>query len=142
MVLRKLILGLALALALHGFLAEVHLGLNGYDHRLERGQIPSAWHFGSAQAERLEACLAAVRREVPPGSHVVFASLPGPGAAELYRWRWAAYLLPEMDVLPLDSPETPRLAEYLVDYRRRLENPRLTGMRQLPGCRLFTVRRP
>jgi hypothetical protein len=139
---RKLILGLLLAVALHGFLAEVHSGLDGYDHRRERGQLPAAWRFGSAQTERLEACLAAVRKVVPPGSHIAFVSPPGPEEAELYRWRWAAYLLPEMDVMPLGSPETPRLAEYLVDYRRGFEHPWLTAPRELPGCRLFTVRRP
>lgn len=139
---RKLILGLLLAVALHGFLAEIHSGLDGYDHRHERGQVPGAWRFGSAQTDRLATCLAAVRKAVPPGSHIAFVSPPGPEEAELYRWRWAAYLLPEMEVLPLSSPETPQLAEYLVDYRRGFENPRLTGMRQLPGCRFFTVRRP
>jgi hypothetical protein len=141
-VLRKLILGFVLAWSLLGFLYEVRDGLDGIDHRRDRPVAPELWHLGSSQTERLRTCLTAVREAVPAGSYVVFVSPPGPSEAEFYRWRWAAYLLPDLHVLPLDSPETPRLAQYLVDYRRRFEHPWLGEMRQLPGCRLFTVRRP
>ena len=140
--LRKLILGFVLAWSLRGFLYEVRAGLEGYDHRHERQAGPARWYFGIPQQQRLAVCLAAVREHVPPGSYVAFVSQPGPGQAEFFRWRWAAYLLPEMHVLPLDSPETPELAQYLVDYRRQMAHPWLTEMRQLPGCRLYTVRRP
>jgi hypothetical protein len=140
--LRKLILGLALAASLYGFLAEVRQGLETYDHRSEHRAGPGQWRFGTPAVERISTCLAEVREVVPPGSFVVFVSPPGRGDVEFFRWRWAAYLLPEMEVLPLDSPETPQRAQYLIDYRRRFEHPRLGAMRQLRGCRLFAVRRP
>lgn len=140
--LRKLILGLVLAWTLRGFLFEVRTGLEGYDHRGDWAAGPALWRFGIPQQERLAACLAAVRKHVPAGSYVAFVSPAGESGAEFFRLRWAAYLLPEMHVLPLDRPETPGLAQYLVDYRSGFEHPWLTEMRQLPGCRLFTVRRP
>lgn len=139
--LRKTILGLALAGAALGFLAEMSEAVGEYDRRESRYVRPEDWRAGSPQVARLERCLSGVREAVPAGSVVAFES-PGPEGARFFTWRWAAYLLPEHDVAPLLDPRAVDAARYLVTYAVRVEDPRIELIRRLPGCRLYRVRRP
>ena len=140
--LRKTILGLALAGAALAFLAEMGRAVGEYDRRESRfvGR-PEDWRSGMPQVARLERCLAGVRETVPAGSVVAFES-PAPDGARFFAWRWAAYLLPEYDVAPLLDSRTADAAQYLVTYAVRVEDPRIELIRRLPGCRLYRVRRP
>ncbi len=140
---RKLILGLAVAWCGFWFLRETQEALAGYDARQQARNGPLTWRTGMPQLARLEGCLAEVRERVPAGSRIAFASPPGEGRDDFFRWRWAAYFLPEHDLLfalfgenPASLPE----AEYLVDYRRGVRDPRLELLAQLRGCRLYRMR--
>lgn len=139
--LRKTILGLALAGAALAFVAEMSRAVGEYDRRESRfAGRPEDWRAGMPQVARLERCLAGVRETVPAGSVVAFDS-PGPDGARFFAWRWAAYLLPEHDVAPLLDTRTADAAQYLVTYAVRVEDPRIELIRRLPGCRLYRVRR-
>ena len=143
MSLRKLILGFVLAWGLLVMLREMSFALAQYDGRTSLNpRATIRWRYGTPPVERLERCLAGGRKLVPPGRVIVFVSPAGPQNADFYRWRWAAYLLPEHEVAPLRDSETGRLAEYLVAYQQDFQHPRLEAMAQLPGCRLYRVRKP
>ena len=139
---RKLILGLALVWTGFAFLAETRKSLERFDERQSRPSAPPYWRFGVRQLEDFEAFVAAARREVPAGSRIAFASRPGPNDADFFRWRWAAYLMPEMDVLPLAMWEGGERAAYVLAFRREVEDPRAEEIRRLPGGRLYRVRQP
>ena len=70
---------------------------------------PSWWRLGAPQPERLERCLHTLLPVVPAGSPVVV----GDAAGDLQHWRWAAYLLPERDVLP-SAEAAPVAVEYFL----------------------------
>lgn len=143
---RKLILGFALAWAVLSLLRETGRALAELDGRAELQGDVTSWQLGTPPVERLDRCLDLVRRHVLPGRVVVFASSTDAGPdGEFFRWRWAAYLLPQYDLAPLQSPvppETARLAEYLIAYDRALQIPRLEALDGSPGCRLYRVRKP
>jgi hypothetical protein len=152
-VIRKLILGLALAWAIAALLLETGRALAGFDDRGQsRDEVPS-WRFGTPQAEELDRCLALVRRRVPAGRIVVFASPAGASETpetpqtldhEFFRWRWAAYLLPRWEVAPLKDPTIRATADYVITWRRDLAIPRLALVAadpDVPGCRLYRVRK-
>jgi len=145
--LRKAIPGLLLLWCVLSFFAEMGKALGDWDRRIQQPRGPGGWRFGNPQLDRLIACLDDVRARVPPGSVIAFASPAGTGseAAErnaFFRARWAAYLLPEHEVLSIDDPSAPLLAEYAIDYRAGLDLPELELVAQLRGCRLLKVRRP
>lgn len=137
---RRLILVLFLAWSAFAFLAELAETFAGFDRRESERSDPIRWRFGVRQVGILEQCLAEARREIPAGSVVAFASPEGPAAAEFYRWRWAAYLLPEHDVLAISDPKAGELARYLIAHRRPIDHPRAEKVRQLTGCVLYRVR--
>lgn len=137
--LRKLILGLALAWAGFAFLAEVRHSLDLLDQRESRPFVPAHWRFGVRQLEDFQAALEAARREMPAGSRVAFTSRPGPEDADFFRWRWAAYLMPEMDVLPFSAFENGEPVAYVLAFRKEVQDPRLEMIRRLPGGRLYRV---
>jgi hypothetical protein len=140
--LRKTILGFALAWAGLAFLGEMSRAVGEYDRRESRiAGRPEEWRPGMPQPARLERCLAKVREIVPPGSVVAFEA-PGPEGARFFAWRWASYLLPEHDVAPLSDAQTDDLAQYFVTYAVRVEDPRIELIRRLPGCRLYRVNHP
>lgn len=139
---RKLILGLALVWTGFAFLAETQKSLGLFDRRQSRPFAPPYWRFGVRQLDDFQAFLEAARREVPAGSRIAFASRPGPDDADFFRWRWAAYLMPEMDVLPLAMWEGGEPAPYVLAFRREVEDPRVEEVRRLPGGRLYRVRQP
>jgi len=137
---RRLILVFFLAWSAFAFLAELQDTFAGWDRRESERADPIRWRFGVRQVGILEQCLAEARREIPPGSVVAFASPQGPAAADFYRWRWAAYLLPEHDVLSVSDPKAGELARYLIAHRQPIEEPRAEVVRQLTGCVLYRVR--
>jgi len=139
---RRLILGFLLCWVGFSFLAEVKKAVASYDARQRTWETPAFWRLGMPQPDRLELCLAGVRERVPAGSFVVFASPSGAQGAEFYRWRWAAYLLPEHHVIPPSHRQAGSLAQYFVTYDVRVENPRIEPMWRRPGCRLYRVRQP
>lgn len=139
--LRKLILGFALAWAGVAFLQEVNGAVRSFDARETRAAGPMYWRFGIPQMTGFARCVAAAHREIPAGSVVAFASRPGPDAADFFRWRWAAYLLPEMHVVPLSDAEASRMADYLLTFRLESDDPRFEPLRRLPGGWLYRARR-
>jgi hypothetical protein len=141
--LRRLILVLFLAWSAFAFLAELSETFTGFDRRETERADPIRWRFGVRQVEVLEQCLTEARQVIPAGSVVAFASPASAdtaAAAEFYRWRWAAYLLPEYDVLPISDPRAGELAQYLIAHRRQIDHPRAEKMRQLTGCVLYRVK--
>jgi hypothetical protein len=142
--LRKVLLGFALAWGVFAFLRETGHTLSDLDNREETKDAVEDWRPGTPPVARLDRCLDLVRQRVPPGHVVVFASsaddVGGP-ESEFFRWRWAAYLLPQYDVAPLHGADTGKLAEYLITFDRPLDNPRLETLAEIPGCRLSRVRK-
>jgi hypothetical protein len=143
---RKLILGAALAWGLAALVHETGRALAGYDARAESREEVDWWRPGMPRLAELDRCLALVRRRVPPGRVVAFASpadTPETPDHEFYTWRWAAYLLPRWEVAPLDDPQVGDVAGYLLTWRREIANPRLEPLaadREIPACRLYRVR--
>jgi hypothetical protein len=138
--LKRLALGLLVAWAAAGFLQEVNQAVAGYDDRApQRG--PWAWRFGTAETEDLTRCLQAAQRLMPAGSTVAFTS-EDPPEIQFARWRWAAYLLPAYDVIPVSDPATGTLARYAIAYRTKIDHPRAELMSILPHGWLYRVKPP
>lgn len=136
----RLVLGFFLAWGAFAFLAELKDALAGFDGRESSRSDPIRWRSGMVPVRILEQCLAEAREIIPTGSVVVFASPPGPGQAEFYRWRWAAYSMPEHDLIPLSDRRAGEIAEYLITHRLPIEHPRAELIRPLTGCRLYRVK--
>lgn len=136
----RLALGLLLAWSAFAFLAELNEALGGYDRRESYRSDPIRWRSGTLQVRILEQCLAEAREIVPKGSVVVFASQPGPAQADFYRWRWAAYSMPEHDVVPLSDPRAGEIGQYLITHRLPIEHPRAELAKSLTGCKLYRVK--
>ena len=120
----RLLLGLFLAWSAFAFLAELNEAFGGYYGRESYLSDPIRWRSGTLPVNILEGCLAEAREIVPKGSVVVFASPPGPGQAEFYRWRWAAYSMPEHDLIPLSDRRAGEIGQYLITHRLPIEHPR------------------
>jgi hypothetical protein len=118
--------------------------LTGWDAR--RVNRPACvWGFGTGPVASLERGLAGVEGWLPPDSVVVFESPPGPCNSQFFCWRWAAYLLPDLEVSLPDDPDGSRLASYLVTYRTEpapLPGTRLVLVRQLADGRIYRIHRP
>ena len=136
---KRLVLGFFLAWSAFAFLAELREAMEVYDRRSVHRSDPVRWRFGTPQVETLRRCLAEARALIPPGSVVIFTS-PGPEEAAFYRWRWAAYELPEDDVIRLETPRAGEIGQYLISHRVPIEHPRAEPMKALTGCRLFKVK--
>jgi hypothetical protein len=140
----RLVLGLFVAWAGAALAYEIGAAPAMWDAR-ELNAPPLYWRLGMTAVDRLQACLSGAAGQVPRDSVVVFASPPGPFAAELIRSRWAAYMLADAAVTTPDDPWGRQLAGYLVSYRVRPQPPpgaHLELLRRLPGCRLFRIVRP
>ncbi len=123
---------------------ETAAAVAGWDAR-QVNRRPCLWRFGMAPVERFARCLAGVDGLLPPDSLVIFDSPPGDCSAQFYRWRWAAYLLPALDLVTPDDPAGRQRASYLIAYRTEPAPPpgaRLVLVRQLAGGRLFRIDRP
>jgi hypothetical protein len=141
--LRKAIPALLLLWCALSLGVETRKALEGWDRRATSPRAPDTWRFGNPPLDRLIACLDDARGRVPPGSVIAFAPPAQPErreSAAFFRTRWAAYLLPQHDVLPISDPGAPHVAEYVIDDRAGLDLPRLELIAQLRGCRLFKVR--
>jgi hypothetical protein len=106
---------------------------------------PCMWRLGMAPVERLRRSLAGVEGWLPPDTVVLFVSSPGTCGAAFFRWRWAAYLLPDLELSSPDDVNGQRLAAYLIAYRTEPAPPpggHLVLVRQLDGGRLFRIVRP
>jgi len=118
--------------------------LTGWD--LRRADRPACeWSLGTAPVAALGRFLAGVEGWLPRDSVVLFESPPGPCNSPFFRWRWAAYLLPELEVSLPDDPDGSRLAAYLIAYRTAPAPPpgtRLVLVRQLADGRLYRIDRP
>lgn len=139
--LKRLALGLLTGWAAYGFLYEMNAAVASWDDR-SRGIGRWAWRLGAPEPSRLARCLNRARKVMPPGSAVAFTSPDQPPGMEFQRWRWAAYLLPAYDVLPLGDPAAPALAEYAIAWQSKIDHPRAEPLRHLPGCWLYRVKRP
>jgi hypothetical protein len=95
-----------------------------------------SWRIGSRPAERLRRCLDEAHGLLPRGSIVTFVSPPGALQADFFRSRWAAYLLPDLDVVtPADGPVGSR---FLIAFQMRVERLGVTLIHDLPGlCGLY-----
>ena len=136
---RKLILGLAVAWCGVWFLRETGEALDGYDFRQQARSGPQTWRTGTPELARLERCLAGVRERVPAGRRIAFASPEEQSRDDFFRWRWAAYDLPEHDLLFAQDPASLSAAEYLIDYGRGVHGSRLELLARLHGCRLYRI---
>ena len=135
---RRLVLGFLVVWSAFTFLAHLQKALANYDQRRVFLSDPVQWRFGMPQIDILQRCFAEARPLIPPGSVVLFTS-PGPPEAEFFRWRWAAYGLPEHDVIQPETPRAPEMAEYLISHRVPIRLPRAKPMKKLTGCQLFRV---
>jgi hypothetical protein len=136
-----LLLGLALVWSGAGLLGEVQSALDGFAGR-QGNALPFFWRFGTAPVERFAGVMAAARPLLPPGSIVAFASTDGPRQADFFRWRWAAYLLPEQHVVLLNDHTGRDMAGFLgfvLTYRKQAQDPTYELVAQLPGGRLYRV---
>jgi hypothetical protein len=139
--LKRLVLGLLVLWAGAGLLSDLRSAVTTWDARDQWVRPQWSWRFGAPQVLRLERCTAAARRILPPGSVVAFAAPPDePQGNAFFLQRWAAYLMPAHELVPVDDTSAPA-AEYLITYAVRIQNPRLTLYRRLPGCRLYRVAR-
>src|SRR5262245_48832019 len=137
-ILRRLVLGFLLVWSAFMFLAHLQKALADFDRRSVFYSDPLQWRFGMPQTEILERCFAEARPLIPPGSVVVFTS-PKAEMADFYRWRWAAYFLPEHDLIQPETPRAAEMAEYLISHRVPIRLPRARPMKRLTGCQLFRV---
>lgn len=137
--LRKAILALALAWAGYAAVREVSAAVLGYRHRATRLESAITWRPGMPQVETLARFIAAARPLLPPGSIVVLAS--GEDDQGFFRYRWAAYLLPEFDLIPINHPARSE-GQYLLAYRQKIDHPRLEQIRRLPAGRLYRILPP
>ena len=118
--------------------------LTGWDAR-QANRAACRWRFGTGPVASLRHCLAGVEGWLPGDSVVVFDSPPGPCSSQFFCWRWAAYLLPDLEVSPPDDPDGSRLASYLIAYRTEpapSPGSRLVLVRELAGGRLYRIHRP
>jgi len=145
--LARWLLGLLLAWSGVALTREAVVTRHDWSQR-QRNVPPCLWRFGMAPVERLRACVAGVEGLLPRDSLVLFAS-PSAGLCnpEFFRWRWAAYLLPDLLVARPDDLEARQLATYLLAYRRPVQpapppGGRLVLVRQLAGGRLYRIHRP
>ena len=159
---RALALGLAVAWAGWYCLAEHRAALAGFDGRERWAVMPISWRPGLPAVERLAACLDRARAAMSSaagseGSGAVAFSSPADagnagdtGGSAFFRARWAAYLMPERDVIAWDDPHAPAVADWAIAFRQDLSDlsdsrgprePRLEPAGRWPGCRLYRVRR-
>jgi hypothetical protein len=140
----RLVLVLFVAWAGAALAYRTGAALTGWDMR--RADWPAcAWSLGTGPVARLGRFLAGVEGWLPRDSVVVFESPPGPCNSQFFRWRWAAYLLPDLEVSLPDDPDGSRLAAYLIAYGTEPAPPpgsHLVLMRQLADGRLYWIRRP
>ncbi|HEX2252261.1 MAG TPA: hypothetical protein VHQ65_03225 [Thermoanaerobaculia bacterium] len=133
---RRAALVLLLAVAAAGFVAEVMR----FERRLgARVGSPEGWRLDSPDAAGVGHFLSSVEPVMPPGSLVAFApavNLPG---EEDFVTLWAAYHLPRQRVIGYGHYAT-GAADWLVGYRRTVDDPRFVLVERLPSGTLYRRR--
>jgi hypothetical protein len=140
--LKRLALGLLTAWAAFGFLHEVNEAVAGWDGRALKAAGPWAWRMHTPAIDGLARCLREARGTMPAGNALAVASSDDAPEAQFRRWRWAAYFLPEYDVLQVSDPSAALVVQYVVAYRTEIHDPRIEPVRRLPGGWLYRVKRP
>jgi hypothetical protein len=136
----RLTLALAVAWGAWAVCAEVGRALTGWDRRTEAKPPVILWREGMPAVVQLRQFADAARPLLERGSVVAFHSPDdGPGQ-QVFRGRWAAYLLPEVDIVLLTDPAARSLGRHLLAYGERLDHPRLALVRRLPGGWLYRIR--
>jgi hypothetical protein len=100
-------------------------------------RLASRWLPGTRQVDELERFLGVVAAATPPGSRVAFLSDKSLTPDGLYSDLWAAYLLPEREVVPAADPRAWALASYVATYRTRLHAPGLSVIRETPDGAIY-----
>ncbi len=90
------------------------------------------WRPGLRPTEQLGAFLDRVRDVAPAGSHALFSSHPTSERQDFARYMWAAYLLPELDLVAASRapPAARGPADYWIAYRTTEDHPALTPVWQ------------
>lgn len=139
---RAVLMALAVAWAVFAAFTEADRALASLDAR--QGNLSGAmgWREGMDAVVRFRSFVDAARPHLPAGSIVVFTT-PDYGNGELFfRSRWAAYLLPEVEVIPLYDPAAAAVGEYLLGYRQPVDHPRTELLQRLPDGWLYRIRPP
>ncbi len=137
--LKRLVLGGLAAWAAAGFLQEVNGAVAGWDGRgREDGGL--TWRFGAREPAALADTVEAARADLPRGGAVAFAVQDDPPGNRMVAWRWAAYLLPDRDVLMIDDPAALGRATAVIAFRTEIHDTRLETVRQLPDGWLYLVK--
>ncbi len=137
--LKRLALGVLTAWAAGGFLVEVNRAVSSWD---ARGEFFGAggWRFHTPQTDALARTLDAARPAIPSGAVIAFTAPDDPPGVEFTAWRWAAYLMPDYDVIPVKDPATGVLAQYAIAFRMEIHHPRAEPLRKLPDGWLYRVK--
>jgi hypothetical protein len=111
-------------------------GWTAIDEWRRRGRFEASsfyWRFEVPQTTALELCLARAARVMPGGTVV---ALYDP-TQDIFRWRWAAYLLPTHDVVISRDAEAFGASFYVTLGPRP---PRGKLLMTRPGCQVFRLR--
>lgn len=122
------------------FSFEEKEALRGARSALSRNEAPVLWRFGTPPVLELTRCMDRVRSELARDSIVGFVSAEGPSGDQLFRWRWAAFLAPEIHLLEVHDPVPPLSTAFLVVYGREFRHRQIEPVFESPGCSLFRVR--
>jgi hypothetical protein len=140
--LRSWFLAAALIWAALGFLVEVQRALASFDQRGDERSAPALWRLGMRPPARLASCLEAVDRTLPAEAPITLVSPDGPGQPRFFRWRWAAYLLPNRDVLDFDPQAGVAPTGYFVVLQAPNAQAGLVPLVRRPGCVLYRADAP
>jgi hypothetical protein len=132
---RDALLSLLLIWATASFVEASMRELAGWHQRSTRLGPAYDWRFGTQRLEGLASCLRGVAGVVPAGSQVSFLD---PHWDAFFRWRWASYLLPGVDLVLAGSPDAAHSAFVVATGR---EHPgQGTPVAGGPGCRVYRLR--
>ncbi len=134
------VLALAVAWATYAACTEVGRAFASLDARTERMAGVMGWREGAPAVVRFRRFVDAARPLLPAESRVVFTSPENSPGQQFFRSRWAAYLLPEVEIMTLADPVAPQVGQYLLSYGVELDHPRLELTRRLPGGWLYRIR--
>ncbi|HET9209558.1 MAG TPA: hypothetical protein VFR03_04135 [Thermoanaerobaculia bacterium] len=139
--LKRLTVGVLAAWAGCAFLVELNRAVAAWDDR-EHFISAWGWRFESPETGALIRSLDVAVKAIPPGAPVAFTAPDDPPGVEFEAWRWAAYLMPDHDVLSVKDPEAGGVARYAIAYKTEIHNPRAEPMLRLPDGWLYRVKRP
>ena len=137
--LKRLILGGLAAWAGYAFLVELSRTVAAWDGR-EQADAASGWRFETPETAALSRSLDVARQAIPPGAAVAFTAPDEPPGVELEACLWAAYLMPDRDVLSVNDPEAGQIARYAIGFRKEIHHPRAEPMLRLPDGWLYRVK--